>query len=52
MATFVIAIAGQLPPDATAQMYASTLMTAFASNGLTPTDKALDELKNEAKEMM
>ena len=52
LATFVIAIAGQLPPDATAQMYASTLMTAFVSNGLTPTDKALEELKAEAKEMM
>ena len=52
MATFIIAIAGQLPPNATTQMYATTLLTAYASNGTTPTDKALEELKNEAKELM
>lgn len=52
MASFIIAIAAQLPPDANAQTYATTLLTAFASNGTTPTDKALEELKNEAKELM
>lgn len=51
-AAFVISMAAQLPPDATAQNYATTLLTAFTSNGLTPTDKALDKLKAEAKEMM
>lgn len=52
MAAFVIAIAGQLPPNATAQVYIQTLMTAYSSNGTTPTDKALEYLKNEAKELM
>ena len=51
-AAFVIAIAGQLPPNATAQIYAKALMTAYASNGTTPTDKAMEELKNEAKTLM
>ncbi len=51
-AAFVISIVAQLPPEATAQVYATTLVSAFASNGTTPTDKALEFLKNEAKEMM
>ena len=52
MAAFVIAMASQLPKGATAQTYATTLLTAYSSNGTTPTDKALEELKNEAKELM
>ena len=52
MAAFVIAMASQLPKGATAQTYATTLLTAYTSNGTTPTDKALEELKNEAKELM
>ena len=52
LATFVIAMSAQLPKDATAQLYATTLVTAFNSNGLTPSDKALEELKREAKELM
>ena len=52
MATFVIAISAQLPKDTTAQTYATALLTAYTSNGTTPTDKALDELKNEAKTLM
>jgi len=52
MAAFVIAMAAQLPKDANAQMYATTLLTAYTSNGITPTDKALEELKNEAKTLM
>ena len=52
MAAFVIAIAGQLPPNATVQIYIQTLMTAYSSNGTTPTDKTLEYLKNEAKELM
>lgn len=51
-AAFIIAIAGQLPKGATAQTYATTLLTAYSNNGITPTDKALEELKNEAKELM
>ena len=52
MAAFVIAIAGQLPPNATVQVYIQALMTAYSSNGTTPTDKALEYLKNEAKELI
>lgn len=52
MAAFVIAITGQLPPNATVQVYIQALMTAYSSNGTTPTDKALEYLKNEAKELM
>ena len=52
MAAFVIAMSSQLPQGATAQTYATTLMTAYNSNGTTPTDKALEMLKEEAKELM
>ena len=52
MGSFIIAISAQLPPNANAQTYATTLMTAYASNGLTPTDKALEMLKDEAKSLM
>lgn len=52
MASFVISIAAQLPPNATPQMYATALLTAYVSNGTTPTDKALEYLKDEAKTLM
>ena len=52
MAAFIISIAAQIPADANAQTYITALLTAYSTNGTTPTDKALDELKNEAKEMM
>lgn len=51
-AAFVISIASQIPPQADVQTYAKALITAYASNGITPTDKALEELKNEAKSIM
>lgn len=51
-AAFIISMAAQIPPQADAQVYATTLMTAFASNGTTPTDKALEHLKEEAKSIM
>ncbi|MCR5050829.1 MAG: hypothetical protein K6A36_07070 [Paludibacteraceae bacterium] len=52
MAAFVVGIAAQLPKDASAMLYAKMLLEGYASNGLTPTDKALAELKNEAKSLM
>ena len=52
LGAFVIAMAAQLPKNANTQVYATTLLTAFNSNGLTPSDKALEELKNEAKSLM
>ena len=51
-ASFIISIAGQLPSGASAQTYATALLTAYAGNGITPTDKALEYLKNEAKNLM
>ena len=52
MATFIIAIAAQMPAEATTQTYVQTLLTAYSSNGLTPTDKALEALRDEAKSLM
>ena len=52
MGAFFIAITAQLPKEATAQTYVTALLTAYASNGTTPTEKALEELKREAKELM
>lgn len=52
MASFIISIAAQLPSGATPQTYATALLTAYASNGITPTDKTLEYLKNEAKTLM
>ncbi len=52
MATFIIAMSAQLPPDANAQVFATTMLKAYTSNGTTPAEKALEELKNEAKTLM
>ncbi|MBO4690598.1 MAG: hypothetical protein J5621_06960 [Paludibacteraceae bacterium] len=52
MASFVVGISAQLPPNADAMTYAKILLEAYASNGLTPTDKAMAELKEEAKSIM
>ena len=52
MAAFVIAIAAQIPADANAQTYVTALLTAYSTNGTTPTDKALEMLKDEAKTLM
>lgn len=52
MATFIIAMSAQIPPDANAQVFATTMLKAYSSNGTTPTEKALEELKNEAKTLM
>ena len=52
MASFVIAISSQIPADANAQTYATALLTAYATNGTTPSDKALEYLKDEAKTLM
>ena len=52
LGAFIISIAAQIPKDATAQVYASALITAFTSNGTTPTDKAIEMLKDEAKDLM
>ena len=51
-AAFIIAMSAQLPQDATTQTYVQTILTAYNTNGLTPTDKALELLKDEAKTLM
>ena len=51
-ASFIISMTTQIPANATAQTYATTLLTAYASNGTTPTEKALEMLKDEAKSLM
>ena len=51
-AAFVIAMGAKLPEGAGTQVYVQTLLTAYSSNGTTPTDRALEALKDEAKEMM
>lgn len=52
MAAFVIAMSAQIPKEANTQTYAQTLITAYNSNGTTPSDKALEYLKEEAKTLM
>jgi hypothetical protein len=52
LAAFVISIAAQLPKEATAQTYATSLLAAYASNGATPSDKAMEMLKDEVKRLM
>ena len=52
MGAFIISISAQIPKDANVQTYITALLTAYSTNGTTPTDKALEELKNEAKELM
>ena len=52
MAAFVVGIASKMPKDATTMDYAKTLLTAYAENGTTPNEVAMEELKNEAKSLM
>lgn len=52
MAAFVVGIASKMPAGATTMDYAKTLLTAYAENGTTPNEAAMEELKNEAKSLM
>ncbi len=49
MGAFVTAIASSLPAGSTALDYASALITAYATNGDTPSSVALSALKGEAQ---
>jgi hypothetical protein len=49
---FVNSIAQQLPPESTALDYAKMLITAFATNGDTPNELALQALKKEAQTLL
>ena len=52
MAAFVVGIAGKMPSGSTPLDYAKTLLTAYAENGTTPNEAALEMLKDEAKSLM
>ena len=52
MAAFIASVAGQLPQGATALDYSNALITAYANNGDTPHQLALDALKTEAREIL
>ena len=49
---FVNTIAQQLPSESTALDYAKTLITAYATNGDTPNELALQALKKEAQTLL
>ena len=49
---FVNTIAQQLPPESTALDYAKTLITAYATNGDTPNELALQALKKEVQTLL
>jgi hypothetical protein len=49
---FVNTIAQQLPAESTALDYAKMLITAFATNGDTPNELALQALKKEAQTLL
>ena len=50
-AAFINSVALHLHKDATGTQYATTLMTAYTQNGITPHQKALEDLKDEIKRM-
>lgn len=52
MIAFVNSVAQQMPTGSTALDYAKTLITAYASNGETANDKALQSLKDEARSLL
>ena len=52
MAAFVVGIASKMPQGATTMDYAKTLLTAYAENGTTPNEVAMEELKKEVKTLM
>lgn len=49
---FVNTMAQQMPPESTAIDYAKVLITAFASNGITTNEKAMQALRNEARTLL
>jgi hypothetical protein len=49
---FVNTVAQQLPAESTALDYAKTLITAYATNGDTPNELALQALKKEAQTLL
>ena len=52
MGGFINTIAIQMKPGSTPMEYAKALLTAYVSNGDTPHQKALYELKEEARRLI
>ena len=49
---FVSSMVQQLPPESTALDYAKVLITAYSTNGETPSELALQALKKEAQTLL
>ena len=52
MVAFINALAQQMPAETTSLEYAKTLITAYATNGETANEKALQALKAEAQSLL
>lgn len=52
MAGFCLSIQQRLQPEANAMEYAQQLAKTYRSNGPTPIDKALEDLKREVREIL
>lgn len=52
MVAFINALAQQMPAETTSLEYAKTLITAYATNGETANEKALQALKAEAQTLL
>lgn len=52
MVAFVNAVAVQIPKDSTSLTYAKNLIEAYANNGATPHEGAMEALKSEAAELL
>jgi len=52
MAAFIVSVATQIPQDAKALDYSNALITAYANNGETPHQMAMDALKEEARGLL
>lgn len=49
---FINAAVSQLPPESNTLQYAQLLITAYNTNGVTPTQRALELLKEETRTML
>lgn len=52
MVAFINTMAQQMPPESTALDYAKVLITAYASNGETANQKAMQNLRTEARSLL